>query len=295
MDLGIICTNQAYRGSHNMPFPALMEGLKSLGHDVTVQVPDESARVDFDAVFLWQPKHPAYKTLLPKIECPLFVMERGWLLRYHYCQIDHRGFNHTASWAHKISLAAPVVGVQRFGTLCELLPVRKEVLARREGYVLVLGQTGRDRQLVQSEIHHPDSLCESVMAQLPGGLDVAFRKHPLSNFRPKNMQTLDGTLAEALAGARFVVTINSNAGNEALWAGCPVLCLGPALYEIAGAARRTSIATLLHDMQFMAVGWHPDERRVLSYFHWLASKQWNRDEIRQGDCLKQLLGEIDGY
>lgn len=292
MRIGVICSNQGYRGGQDLPFPALIAGLQATGYDVSVQIISGDADVDFDAIFLWQPKNPAYKTLLPRIECPIFLMERGWLDRFNYTQIDHQGFNHMASWAHMVSGAAPIDGIGRYQGLCELLSPPKRVESRRTGYVLILGQTGGDTQLKQSEIHHPDALCDSVLAQLPGGLDVAYRRHPLDKYIPSNIESLDGTLQEALNGARFVVTINSNAGNDALWAGVPVLCLGPALYEIAGAARRTSIATLLHDMEFMAQGWHPDERRVTSYFHWLASRQWNRKELEQGDVLARLIGEI---
>ena len=85
------------------------------------------------------------------------------------------------------------------------------------------------------------------------------------------------------------MTINSNAGNDALWAGVPVLCLGPALYEIAGVARRTSIAQLMPDLEFMMMGWLPYEHTVLRYFHWLCARQWTADELASGETLEQIL------
>ncbi len=294
----MIVYNWDWSGKDPKPFHALKNGLEAIGHKVQVCIPPGDGLGDCEVVFVWNAqKREWYRDIVSQMRargCKVYVLERGWLDRYKYTQIDHLGFNHTASWAHDVSHEAPIDGVERYQSICEHLSPRIGCLARREGYVLVLGQTGGDTQLKQSEIHHPDTLCESVIANLPGGLEAKYRRHPLSKVEPKCIESIKGSLDDALAGARFVVTINSNSGNDALWAGLPVLCFGPALYEIAGAARRTSVATLLPDMEFMSVGWHPDERRVLSYFHWLASKQWNHKELEQGDCLARLLGENDG-
>lgn len=294
MDVGLIVYNWDWGGKDGKPFLALKAGLENIGHKVLCCVPPGEGMDDCETVFVWNAsRRDWYIDVVAKAKDKgqrVFVMERGWLDRYNYTQFDTLGFNHTASWAHQVSGSAPVWGPERFRMLSERLSPRNRVEHRQSGYVLILGQTGSDTQLRQSEIHHPDALCEAVLASLPAGLECAFRPHPLSKYRPTNMQTLEGTLSDALAGARFVLTINSNAGNDALWAGVPVLCLGPALYEISGVARRTSVATLMPDMEFMCLGWEPDERRVLNYFHWLCCRQWNRKELEQGDCLKQLLG-----
>ena len=289
MNIGMICSNDAYCGRHNLPFPSLIRGLESLGHTVTVSIVAKGCRTDFDAIFGWQTKGENWAEILARVECPFFKMERGWLDRQHYTQIDHEGFNHTASWATRVSHPAPTGSQRRYSEICERLPLRRPVDRRDAGYCLVLGQTGRDSQLARSEIHHPAALCDSVAANLPAGLIAAFRPHPLSKYRPSSMQTLDCSLDEALEGARFVVTINSNAGNDALWAGVPVLCLGPALYEIAGVARRTSIAQLMPDLEFMMMGWLPYEHTVLRYFHWLCARQWTADELASGEPLEQIL------
>lgn len=286
MKIGMVCRSKDWRGSENMPHRSVLSGLERLGHTVE---PCASPPFDnVDCVFTW---NLAKSDWWPEFIAghKVFVMERGWFNRMEYTQID-TGFNHTASWAHEVSGPAPIEGVERLWMLSELLSPPIPVECRQSGYVLILGQTGNDTQLKQSEIHHPDTLCGSVVANLPAGLEAVFRPHPLNKWRPDDIEIADGTLDAALSGARFVVTINSNAGNDALWAGCPVLCLGPALYEIAGVARRTSVATMLHDMEMMK-RWQPDARRVISYLHWLASKQWNRAELKQGDCLRQLLGE----
>ena len=298
MIIGLVCPNHDWNGSQHKPFQEIREGAEKLGHEVLVCVPPADGLVDCDVLFAWNAsRREGWRDLRAKTIAEgkrFFILERGWFDRMEYTQIDHDGFNHTASWAHEVSGPAPTDGPERFRLLCERLSPRIPVESRHSGYALILGQTGNDTQLKQSEIHHPEALCDSVLANLPAGLEAVYRPHPLSPWRPENIDIADGTLDDALAGSRFVITINSNAGNDALWAGIPVLCLGPALYEMAGVARRTSISTLMHDMEFMCKGWKPDDRRVLSYFHWLASRQWNRAELEQGDCLKQLIGEVDG-
>ena len=58
-----------------------------------------------------------------------------------------------------------------------------------------------------------------------------------------------------------------------------MLCLGPALYGIAGVAIQTSLVSLQRNIELMLDGWRPDSRRVGSYLHWLAARQWTIDEL----------------
>ena len=298
MRIVLVCHNNDWHSLQHKAFIELRAGLRANGHQVKVCQPHADEIHDSEAIFAWNCGRREWwqKLRMQTMDrgALFFIMERGWFDRMEYTQIDHKGFNHTASWAKDIATQAPIGGVEAFRMLRGRLSPRMVAESKPRGYVLILGQCGNDTQLRQSEIHHADALCESVIANLPAGLNCVFRPHPLSKYRPPDIESLDGSLDDALAGARFVVTINSNAGNDALWAGIPVLCFGPALYEMAGVARRTSISTLMHDMEFMCKGWEPDDRRVLSYFHWLAARQWNTKELEQGDCLKQLLGDIDG-
>jgi hypothetical protein len=100
-------------------------------------------------------------------------------------------------------------------------------------------------------------------------------------------------LAEAMAGARFVITINSTAGNEALAAGVPVLAFGPALYTSgAGVAKRTTLATLAADIRAMLDGWCPDPDAVRNYLEWLAARQWDGTEIADPNVLQSILEAV---
>jgi len=77
-----------------------------------------------------------------------------------------------------------------------------------------------------------------------------------------------------LAGARLVVTWNSNVGHEALLAGVPVVAHGPAAYaELAGETLPSV-----------------DARR--EYFHRVAYGQWTLDEMRSGACQRFIVDHL---
>jgi capsular polysaccharide export protein len=52
-----------------------------------------------------------------------------------------------------------------------------------------------------------------------------------------------GDLAALLAGAKGCVVVNSTVGLHALQAGCPVKCLGVALYDIPGLTHQGPLGT----------------------------------------------------
>ena len=89
---------------------------------------------------------------------------------------------------------------------------------------------------------------------------------------------------EMFDGAKFVITINSTAINEALMAGVPVLAFGPHLSLINGAAKKASTATLKQDIQAMLDGWMPCQHKVINYLAWIAGEQvsisGSADEIK---------------
>lgn len=110
-------------------------------------------------------------------------------------------------------------------------------------------------------------------------------------------RVIDGSLADALAGARFAVTINSNSGNEALAAGCPLLALGPAPYTIARVARRCSLADLSRALASMADGdLGPSDDRapaaVRNYLFHLACRQFSTRELAGPRVLANLLNPV---
>jgi hypothetical protein len=235
-------------------------------------------------------------------------LEHGFWRRTEYLQCDTAGTQHRASWAGQLTEPAPAEGADRLRRFYPdgITPVR----ARKDGYILVIGQVPNDTQLSDSEVRAPVKLQRLVkrLGRLPA--PVYFRPHPKcrDTSRPPHkliLRTLQGHdatteaaeykrhksgagLAEALAGARFVITINSTAGNEALAAGVPVLAFGPALYNTAGVAHTATVKTLRADVQDLLDGWCPDPAAVENYLRWLAARQWTAEELARPETLRTI-------
>lgn len=217
----------------------------------------------------------------------VFVMERGFFDRYRYTQIDHAGFNHTASWASRLREPAPVDAVERFARAWGEAPAP---VVAREGYLLVLLQTPTDSQWRDSEVQDMAELASAARAAAPADMTVRLRAHPQSPWRPSGLGVVpsDESLRDSLRGAAFCLTVNSNAGNEALAAGCPVLCVGPALYAMAGAAMLTHLANLAGRIAWMR-DCRFDQAAVENYLYHLACRQWTGEELTEGTVLKGLI------
>lgn len=138
-----------------------------------------------------------------------------------------------------------------------------------DGYVLVCGQVSGDCSLKGVDIDrwYADTIAELRAA----GHDVRFRPHPLQG---KPAPRLLPPLAEDLAGARYVVTFNSNSGVDAVLAGVPTVAQdeGSMVYSIAG-----------HDRLAM-----PPTPYRTSWAHALAWCQWSREEMERGDCWEAV-------
>jgi len=302
MRAAMICTNASWTDT-GLPIRAVVAGLQQLGLKVVpVSLGDWPIFSALpDVAFIWngaRGRRGQIASELRRRGVPVLIMERGFFDRLNHTQIDHAGFNHTASWAARISQVPPAAGVRRFAELTRTIG-RPIPTRRPDGdgddagkYILILGQTPCDSQLHDSEIHHPDCLVSAIENTAPPGVELRFRGHPMNDWRPdgtSRTKAVEGSLGEALRAARFAITINSNSGNDALLRGCSVLCLGPALYGIAGVAVQTPLASLQRNIELMLNGWRPDFRRVLSYFHWLAARQWTADELACGEPLRDLL------
>ncbi len=293
MNIGYACLNREY-ADPALPHEAVITGLRALGHTVMIAQPTEVQPFGsaVDAVFIWNGVHGKRRPLVEHARergLPVFIMERGFFDRFNYTQIDHQGFNHRASWAAALHIPAPADGAARFAAAWGCSP---GAFGPRDGYCLVLLQVPGDSQLQDSELHHPGPLVEAVTLAAPPDLPIRVKAHPLNPWdcgTQGRARMTDLGLHDAVAGAKFCVTINSNAGNEALAWGCPVLCFGPALYGMAGVARGTAVATLEHDIAEMCEGRRPGTDAVHDYLAHLACRQWSREELAAGWPLEKVL------
>jgi hypothetical protein len=278
-------------------FPAIRDGLEHIGHAVdlaqlTSGNADKLELDPYDLLVVWNGRKPPSKQVVTRARrrdprTRTLILERGFFNRMRYTQLDLAGFNHTASWAETLESPPPEQGADRLFKALGRHPARQR--ARSDGYILLLCQVPGDAQLRDCCVHHPQSFCDLIRDAVPSGIPVRVRAHPQSNWKPESGR-VGGSLREALAGARFCVTLNSGAANEAIARGVPVLALGPALCLRGRAARPARPATLCGDIRDMLDGWRPVETSAKNFLYHLAAHQHNAAELREGSVLRQLLG-----
>jgi len=285
------------------PISAVCDGLINAGYRVEVvpldRWPAFSAKPK--AMFIWNGMAEHYKHITAKAVgdgIPVFRIEHGFYDRMVYSQIDSQGILHWSSWAKDTASPCPAWGAERFRQV-HRDPI-KQITPRNSGYVLALGQCVNDTQLIDSEIKSGLKLEKIVWGGLHGsGVKAMFRPHPLDHTEGKHAGRLPrcpaNTLEEAIAGARFVVTVNSNAAVQALAMGCPVMCFGPSIGIAAKAVYPTTMQTIVAGFKTLCDGWVPEQDAVENYLYWLACRQWSFGEISEGTILKNLIersGEI---
>jgi len=295
------------------PWVGIAEGLRQLGF--RTEFYDQSAGGSLfsmcrgvpEVSFVWNGmREPvaAFVAVARKIGVPVIRLEHGFFNRRLYSQADHEGILHWASWRKLLRQPAPPEGAARFALH---YPQIHPMQHRTSGYVLILGQVEGDTQLLDSTVQAPLSLQRIVARAMPKGIPKFFRPHPrcsmqalkqknpiplltIANERLSYRSTGSGAgLTKALAGARFVVTINSNAINEALVAGVPCVAFGPSLAIEGGVARQIREARPRADLQAMLDGWLPDQAQVENYLRWLACRQWSPAEFADPQVVGMLL------
>jgi len=295
----------ATRDDH--PLSALAAGLDKAGYRIVRAASPDDVAGEWSApavVAYWNGRHdrrfPEYADACgAKHVC----LEHGFIRRGSYSQADGSGFLHWSSWASQLKTAPPAGAYDR---LDAVVPGRRPI-GPRTGYILTLGQLSMDTQMDESEIKGGPVLEQYVARSVPHGVQAYFRPHPLDCSTPHPLhQTLPrltscgaadayrktkhgGGLQEALLGAAFVVTINSNSIVEALCAGVPCLALGPHLGIAAGVVRKATVATLADDIKAMLDGWAPAQADVDRFLAWLAARQWSNDELSTADVVRHIL------
>lgn len=139
-----------------------------------------------------------------------------------------------------------------------------------KGYTLICVQTPDDKSHGMSR-DELQAWCNEQVARYP---DAVIRPHPLVDLDYGLPRCQAETLDEALAGARLVVTANSNAGHDALMAGVPVIGTMPAAWSaLAGE-------TL------------PSRQARIEHFRRCAYGQWTWDEFKTGAPQRFLIEHV---
>lgn len=142
------------------------------------------------------------------------------------------------------------------------------------GYALLCGQVRGDASVAHVNIERwYETTAKRLVA---AGHTVRFRPHPIEAQRgrrdgPALARRIDGTLDEAFAGARLVVTFNSNTGVLAALAGLPVQVADP-----GGMAAPLGTGLVVEETL---------RRRWAERMAWC---QWSAAELRDGTAWEYL-------
>lgn len=147
-----------------------------------------------------------------------------------------------------------------------------------DGHIVVMGQLGRDVQ-VQDTDHY--GWCRATVGALQArGERVLFRPHPKEPgnkiYGVPSSVVHTGTMAQALEGAKSVVTWNSTSAVDAVLAGIPAVAMdsGSIAYPIAG-----------HTIDDAITPSYPDRSQWLAG---LGYSQWTLDEMADGKAWAHL-------
>src|SRR5690554_1980529 len=248
---------------------AVVAGFQAIGHKAVICTAKyfDGETEDFGLVVVVG-EHSGHKVAkaYKAIGAPVLTMDWGYFKR-----VNSRDEHGTGHWQ---------VGVGGLNRLPEFAcpPDRFEALgiavAERggnpDGYVLVCGQVPGDAAHGLGYEGYTSWL-RDVLSRYP---DAVYRPHPAGAPLFSYPRTDTGPLADALAGARQVVTYNSNVGHDALLAGVPVIAEGRAAYAELCGEELPSLADRL------------------AYFHRAAHGQWTVAEMETGEPQRFWLDHL---
>lgn len=236
----------------------LIQAAKDQGHEVVDRDPD---------VFICRGWREQHRAMAAPHGCPVIVVEWGWFDRVNNKEQSYRGhWQLSLGGLNKIPPPGDYPPDRFSATGLEI----KHRAPNPGGYVLLCGQLHFD-----AAVHGVDYIgwLTRTMTKLRSeGENVVYRPHPQGGVKLDWKHLSSGPVDAALAGARYLVTYNSNIGHEALLAGVPVLCAPCAPYaELAG--KRC-----------------PSKGKRLEYFSRAAYGQWKMDEFAEG--LRHTLARL---
>jgi hypothetical protein len=196
----------------------------------------------------------------------LIVIESGFVRRGDYYQVGFGGF---AGLADFRNAGSPSDRWESFG-----VPVHPWTIPYSGGAILVMGQLARDTQVQHSDHRH---WCrKTVKFYDERGYNVFFRPHPReqepSSYGIDKKYIIGGKIANALRGARCVVTYNSTSAVDAILAGVPTITRhrGSIAYGVTGHNLELAFAPSL--LKFQREAWLAE----------IGYAQWTLDEMRRG-------------
>lgn len=140
----------------------------------------------------------------------------------------------------------------------------KEWNDRPNGYALIMGQVPGDTAVKNVDLTAFYRIASNTL--IAKGMETRFREHPRFHNKPRPLEN-------DLAGARCVVTWNSNSGVDSVLAGIPVVTMdiGAMAWDVSG-----------HELAM------PPKPDRTAWAHAIAWKQWTKDEMASGYCWDMI-------
>lgn len=246
----------------------VLEGFRKHGLDVQVAGSDMGR---FDMYVFWGHRQRRLINLAKRAGVPYLVVELAYLgKRDHWISMGFNGLNGRADFNN---VNVPADRWEKHWQH-QMKPWKKG-----GDYALICGQVPGDAALEHVDINRFYRDAAQAAREKHG--KVFFRPHPWmpeGHRELPGVPTLDGSLEDALAGAKCVYTCNSNTGVDAAMAGVPVYAYdsGSMAWEVA----QTSLtgAPLRPDRE--------DWGRKIAYCQWLP------EEVQNGDAWEHLKSGV---
>jgi hypothetical protein len=261
---------------HALPhLQSFSEGLRKHGQKYVWVSLSAGAPVAWDLAVFWGHKRKDVIEAQRSAGRRYLVLERGFIAgRFRWTAAGYDGLNGRADFCN--------TGVSDTRFRAHFEPLLRPWRNGDGKYVLLIGQCRFDQSVV-------DLGMLRVLAKLAADLKactdrpIRFRPHPHDPQVPTPAGTtlMCGTLEEALNGAHAVVTINSNTGVDAAFAGVPVIAVdrGSMAWPVAG-----------HSAQQVLQPPRPDRWGWAVELAWC---QWTDQEMSSGDTWAHLQKGMD--
>jgi hypothetical protein len=256
---------------HAMPhLQAFGKGLRQHGHEYDWVPLSTPTPVACDLAVFWGHKRKDVIAAQRARGCRYLVLERGYIGgRFRWSSAGYDGLNGRADFCNAGASDA------RFRTY--FAPLLRPWRQSSGDYVLLIGQCRFDQSVV--DLGMLRVLTEAVaIIRKSTELRIRFRPHPGDPKVPPPSGTtiMGGTLEEALSRAHVVITINSNTGVDAAFAGVPVIALdqGSMAWPVAGH----NVNQVIQPLRPERWGWAVQ----------LAWCQWTDEEMSEGKTWSHL-------
>lgn len=230
---------------------------------------------------------------------PVYFMELGWLPQTETFYFDRKGVNFASSltdWQYAPLSTEDIKFVGSKLAFYQQRIVRLTGIKERD-FVFVPFQVETDSQLKKysQNIKNMQQLIDFVTSHIPGR--IIFKKHPKDDpgelkFPPRCTIYDKGTTHDFLSQCRYVVTINSTVGVEALTYNKPVINLGQAFYE----GRKMTYPVRNDSDMKAAIEWANGGKVakdvIQAFLCYLFKKQWHKLELSRPEKVMTLISDL---